>query len=57
MVGHSPVFKILLQIGVRMSVMASPPVWTNSSSVLSTLTDFPILSTLTAASTSSRRTG
>ena len=30
MVGHSAVFQILLQIAVRMSIMASPPAWTNS---------------------------
>ena len=42
MVGHSPVFKILLQIEIRMSVMASPPAWTNSSSVLSTLGDISV---------------
>ena len=29
-VSHSPVFQILLQTEVRMSIMASPPVWTNS---------------------------
>ena len=54
-VGHSPVFQILLQIAVRMSIMASPPASTNSAGLLSTPTDFPILSALTAASTSSRR--
>ena len=57
MVGHSPVFQILLQIVVRMSIMASPPAWTNSADMLSTPVDFPISSALTAASTSSRRTG
>ena len=56
MVGHSPVFQILLQIVVRMSIMASSPAWTNSAGMLSTLT-FPIFSALTAASTSSRRIG
>ena len=56
MVGHSPVFQILLQIMVRMSIMASPPAWTNSAGMLSTLADFPIFSALTA-STSSRRIG
>ena len=54
-VGHSPVFQILLQIEVRMSIMASPPAWTNSVGMLSTPADFPIFSALTAASTSSRR--
>ena len=29
MVGHSEVFKILLQIEIRMSIMASPHAWTN----------------------------
>ena len=57
MVGHSPVFQILLQIVVRMSVMASPPAWTNSAGMLSTPADFPIFSALTSASTSSRRIG
>ena len=36
MVGHSPVFQILLHIAVRMSIMASPPAWTNSAGMLST---------------------
>ena len=57
MVGHAPVFQILLQIAVKMSIMASPPAWTNSACMLSTLADFPIFSALTAASTSSRRIG
>ena len=56
-VGHSPVFQILLQIVVRISIMASPPSWTNSSGMLSTPADFPIFSALTAASTSSGRIG
>ena len=43
-VGHSLVFQILLQIEVRMSIMASP-------------SDFPIFIALTVASTSSRRIG
>ena len=55
MVGHSPVFQILLQIEVRMSIMASPPAWTNSAGRLSTPADFLIFSALTAASTSFRR--
>ena len=57
MVGHSPVFQILLQIVVRMSIMASPPAWTNSAGMLSTPADIPIFSALTAASTSSHRIG
>ena len=57
MVGHSPGFLILLQIAVRMSIMVSPPVWTNSAGMLSTPADFHIFSALTAASTSSRRIG
>ena len=57
MVGHSPVFQILLQIEFRVSIMASPPAWTNSAGILSTPADFPIFSALTAASTSSRRIG
>ena len=56
MVGHSPVFQILLQIEVRMSIMASPPGWANSAGMLSTPADFPIFSALTAGSISSRRT-
>ena len=57
MVGHSPVFQILLQTVVRMSITASPPAWTNSADMLSMPADFPIFSALTAASTSSRRIG
>ena len=53
MVGHSPVFETLSQIEVRMSIMASPPAWTNSTGMLSTPADFPI----SAAYTSSRRIG
>ena len=50
-----PVFQILLQIEVRMSIMASSPSWTNSAGMLSTTADFPIFSALTAASNSYRR--
>ena len=57
MVGHSPLCQILFQIVVRMSIMASPPAWTNSAGMLSTPADFRIFSALTAASTSSRRIG
>ena len=57
MIGHSPVFQIVLQIAVRMSVMASPPAWTNSAGMLTMPADFPIFSALTAASTSSPRIG
>ena len=57
MVSHSPVLQILLQIAVRMSIMASPPAWTNSAGMLSMPADFPIFRSLTAASTSSRRKG
>ena len=57
MVGNSPVLQIVLQIAVRMSIIASPPAWTNSAGMLSTPADFPIFSALTAASTSSRRIG
>ena len=57
MVGHSPVFQILLQIAVRMSIMASPPAWTNSAGMLFTPADVPIFSVLTAASTASRGKG
>ena len=54
MVGQSPVFQILLQIEVRMSIMASPPAWINSVGMLCTATGIPIISALTAAATSSR---
>ena len=57
MVGHSPVFQILLQIVVRMSIMVSPPAWTYSAGMLPTPADFPIFSALNAASTSSSRIG
>ena len=57
MVGHSLVLQLLLQIAVRMSIMASPLVWTNSAGMLSVPADFLIFSDLTAASTSSRRIG
>ena len=57
MVGQSPFPQILLQIAVRISIMASPPAWTNSASMLSMPADFPIFSALSAASTSSRRIG
>ena len=51
MVGHSPVLQILLQIAVRMSIMASPSAWTNFAGMLSMPADFPIFSALTADST------
>ena len=51
MVGHSPVFQILLQTAVRMSIMASPPAWTSSAGMLSTPADVPVFCALTAAST------
>ena len=57
MVGNFPVLQILLQIEVRMPIMAFPPAWTNSAGMLSTPADFPIFSVLTAASSSSRRIG
>ena len=56
MVGYFSVFQILLQIAIRMSIMASPA-WTNSAGMLSTSADFPIFSALTAASSSSHRIG
>ena len=40
-----------------MSIMSSPPAWTNSAGMLSTPADFPIFSSLAAASVSSRRIG
>ena len=60
MVGHFHVFLILLLIEVRLSIMVSPPAWTNSVGILSTTADFPIFSALIAASassTSSRKIG
>ena len=54
MIGHSPILQIFLQIEVRMSLMASPPAWINSASILYMPDDFPILSAFTAASTSFR---
>ena len=57
MVGHSPAFQIVLQIEIRMSIMASRPVLTNSVDILSTPADFTGFSALTAASASSRRIG
>ena len=57
MVTHSPVFQIFLQIVVRISIMASPPAWTNSAGMLSTPAGFPTFSDLTAAFTSFRRIG
>ena len=53
MVGHFPVFQILLRIEVGISIMASPPAWTNFADMLSTPADFPVFSALTAAATSS----
>ena len=55
MVSHSPVFQILLQMVVRMSIMASSPAWTNSAGtcMLSMPADCPISSALPTASTSS----
>ena len=52
-VGHSPVFQILLHTEVRISIVA--PTWTNSAGMLSTPADIPIFRALTAASNSSRR--
>ena len=45
-----PVFQILLQTEVKMSIMASFPARTNSAGVLSTPADFPIFCALTATS-------
>ena len=55
MVGHFTVFQIVLQIVVRMSIIASPPAWTISASMFFTSAEFPIFSALTIASTSSSR--
>ena len=56
MIGHSPVFQILLRVEVRMSIMTSrPSAWTNSAGTLSTPADFPIFGALIVVSTSSRR--
>ena len=57
-VGHSPVFKILLQTEVRTSsIVASPPSLTNSARMILTSADFAIFSAFTTASTSSHRIG
>ena len=56
-VGHSPVCKILLQIVLRAVITSSPPAWTSSAGMLSTLADFPFFNDCTAASTSLRRMG
>ena len=55
MVSHSPVFQILFEIEVRMSIITSPPAWSNSAGMLSTAAGVSIFSAFTAASTSSRR--
>ena len=57
MVGHSPVFQILLQIDFRTSIMTFPSAWTYYAGMLSTPADFTIFSALAAASTSSHRIG
>ena len=57
MVGHSPVFQILLQIEAMMSIIASSSAWTNSAGRPYMPVDFPIFSDMIAASTSSRSIG
>ena len=54
-VGHSPVYQILLQMLVRMSINASPPFFNNSIGMLSFPAPFPFFNDLTAVSISSRR--
>ena len=56
-VGHSLVCKILFQIVVRAMITFSPPAWTSSAGMLSTLADFPFFNDCTAASISLRRMG
>ena len=56
-VGTSPAFKVLLQTGVRTSVMPSSPALTNSAGILSTPADFSIFSDIATVSTSVRRIG
>ena len=41
MVGHSSVFQIVLQIGVRMSIMSSPPTLINPAGMLYTPAHIP----------------
>ena len=41
-VGHSPVSQILLQMIVRVEIMASPPFFINSTGMLSSNDDFPL---------------
>ena len=56
MVGLSPVFQVLLQIEVRMSIMSSLPAWTNSAGMLSTPADFPVLWVMSICPFKSRKT-
>ena len=56
-VGHSSVCQILLQIVMRSVITSSPPTWTSSAEMLSTLADFPFFNDCTAASTSLWRMG
>ena len=55
-VDHSTVCQILSQI-VRVVITSSPPAWTSSAAMSSTLADFPFFNDCTAASTSLRRMG
>ena len=54
-VGHSPVCQILSQIVVRAVITSSPPVWTNSDGMFSTLAEFPFSFDCTASSIFLRR--
>ena len=47
-VGHSVVCQVLLQIEIRMSIIASPTAWSNSAGMLFTPADVLIFSALTA---------
>ena len=56
-VGHSAVPQILLQMIMRVKIMASPPFCINSAGMLSSPGDFPPFRHFTVASTSSLRMG
>ena len=56
-VGHSPVYQILLQIVVKAVITSSSPASTSSAGMLPTPSDFPVFNDCTAVSTSLRWMG
>ena len=50
-------YKYCCRLRSGLSIMASPPAWTNSAGILSIPADFPSFSVLIAASTFSRIIG